>query len=111
LNARAPQQAVEGATYYGFELQFQCFLPICNEVPQAELFARLDPRIPDVKASEGLFIAGEEALAGRAALGGLVTGWVIFELPRNNPPTALVVWPLAPEGSDERPAPIVISLP
>jgi hypothetical protein len=111
MDARGEQvQPADGAKFYAFQLQFQCILPICNTVPQAELFARINSSFPDVAASEGLFVAGEPALAGRVGLGELVTGWVVFELPRTIAPTALVVWPLPPTENEERPGPIIISL-
>jgi hypothetical protein len=103
-------QPASGAKFYAFQLQFRCILPICNEVPQAELFARINSSFPDVAASEGLFVAGQPSLGGRVGLGEVVTGWVVFELPRSVAPTALVVWPLPPTENDERPAPITIPL-
>lgn len=111
VDARGAQvQPASGAKFYAFQLQFQCILPICNDVPQAELYVRINPSFPDVAASEGLFVAGEPALTGRVGLGELVTGWVVFELPRTIAPTALVVWPLPPTENENRPGPILIPL-
>lgn len=106
----APQEPLTGATFYGLLLEFQCLMPICNNVPEAEIYVRLSLDNAGVKATDGLFVAGEQPLAGRAAQGQTVQGWVVFELPRNNPPSALVVWPFAPAGSDVRPGEIVVPL-
>ena len=105
-----PQEPLTGATFYGLLLEFQCLMPICNNVPEAEIYIRLSIDGSGVQASDGLFVAGEQPLAGRAAQGQKVIGWVVFELPRNNPPSDLVVWPFAPTGSDERPEEIVVPL-
>lgn len=105
-----PQEPLTGATFYGVLLEFQCLMPICNNVPEAEIYVRLSLDGSGVKATEGLLVAGEPQLAGRAAQGQTVQGWVVFELPRNNPPSDLVVWPFAPTGSDERPQEIAVPL-
>ncbi len=111
LDARgAPQEPLEGATFYGLLLEFQCLLPICNTVPEANIYVRLSLDNSGVQATEGLFVAGEQPLSGRAAQGQTVQGWVVFELPRNNPPSDLVIWPFAPAGSEERPAEIFVPL-
>ncbi|MAS35135.1 MAG: hypothetical protein CL610_14080 [Anaerolineaceae bacterium] len=105
------QQPLEGATFYGLLLEFQCLLPICNNVPESEIYVRLGIDESGVRATDGLFVAGEQVLSGRAAQGQTVQGWVVFEVPRNNLPDALVVWPFAPTGSEERPDEIVVNLP
>jgi hypothetical protein len=111
------QEPMPGATFYGLLIQFQCLVPVCNNIPEAEIYLRLssdasqsdEVQIRDVKASENLFVAGEPPLAGRAVQG-TIEGWLVFELPRGIPAGGIVVWPLALPGSQARPPSKFVSL-
>lgn len=105
------EAADSGAKFYGLLLEFQCLIALCNNVPEAEIYVELAEGNFRVLASEGLTIAGQPSLAPRVSQGQKATGWVIFEVPRTNPPDSLVVWPFEEPNSEERPEPIVVPLP
>ncbi|HLV33858.1 MAG TPA: hypothetical protein VKY59_02040 [Spirillospora sp.] len=105
------EPADAGAKFYGLLLEFQCLIPLCNNVPEAEIYVQLTTGNFRVLASEGLSLAGQETLRPRASQGQSTRGWVVFEVPVANPPSALVVWPVSASGEDERPDPIIIDLP
>ncbi|MBZ0300376.1 MAG: hypothetical protein K8J31_11565 [Anaerolineae bacterium] len=110
-NGNEVKPADAGAKFYGLLVEFQCLIPLCNDAPEAELYVQLNTGNFRVLASEGVSIAGEPALSRRVSQGQTTRGWVIFEIPRSNPPTDLVIWPPAPQGSDTRPDPVVVGLP
>jgi hypothetical protein len=105
------EPADAGARFYGLLLEFQCLIPLCNNVPEAELYVQLTTGNFRVLASEGYVVAGEEIMAQRRSQSQTTRGWVVFEIPIANPPSALVVWPVSASGRDERPEPIVVNLP
>lgn len=102
-------EPLEGTTFYGLELEFRCLLPVCNDVPEAELFARLNDG-SRMRASD-LRVAGQPTLEGGIGRGFTVRGWVVFQLPRNERPAELVIWQRPNAGSEERPPEILVPLP
>ncbi len=99
-----------GAKFYGLLLEFRCDIPICNNVPEAELSVELGSDGFRIVASEGLSIAMQPTLAPRVSQGNVSEGWVVFEVPRINAPTSLVIRPNQDPDSEEEPVEIEIPL-
>jgi hypothetical protein len=101
-----PLQAVQGARFYALKLIFTCREGICNQPPEAALSLLTDDSdvLPMIR---GAGIAGETILEP-VGLGSSTTGWVVFELPQNSNPNALVITP--PVEGNQTPQPQLISL-
>lgn len=99
---------VPGARFVAISILFECRDGICREPPQAELFLELDG-VELTENRSDVYISDMLDLQP-VALGRSTEGWIIFEVPVLNRPTALVIRPLAND-SGTRPPDIIIDLP
>ncbi len=99
---------VPGARFVALSIVFECRSGICRQPPEADLFLQLDnneliPRRTDVTIGDTLDLQA-------VALGRTTQGWMIFEVPALNRPTALIIQTLPDETGTQAPA-LSIELP
>jgi len=81
-----------GSEFVAVEFQFTCQLAVCATPPEAEVALELNDGQVIAYQSGSRPMLVEQPAMPRVASGALVTGWFVFEVPKNSDPQTIIIY-------------------